>query len=169
MSTKAKRYIAALVVLIIIAVLGIAQILFATIVSSQGKIALKQEISILSNYSTSIENNIKEGKTTDEDLAYIDNINQNAIQFYNNNIVTGDVDSELSEGLNTIVQRLGNYKSLNEIEKESVLNQISKLDHIAQAQLEKSQTSPKLGIIIISISIIGIIAVIVLAGKFGIE
>ncbi|HFC9206807.1 TPA: hypothetical protein ACSQRE_000148 [Clostridium perfringens] len=169
MSTKAKRYIAALVVLIIIAVLGIAQILFATIVSSQGKIALKQEISILSNYSTSIENNIKEGKTTDEDLAYIDNINQNAVQFYNNNIVTGDVDSELSEGLNTIVQRLGNYKSLNEIEKESVLNQISKLDHIAQAQLEKSQTSPKLGIIIISISIIGIIAVIVLAGKFGIE
>lgn len=169
MSTKAKRYIAALVVLIIIAVLGIAQILFATIVSSQGKIALKQEISILSNYSTSIENNIKEGKTTDEDLAYIDNINQNAVQFYNNNIVTGDVDSELSEGLNTIVQRLGNYKSLNEIEKESILNQISKLDHIAQAQLEKSQTSPKLGIIIISISIIGIIAVIVLAGKFGIE
>ena len=84
-------------------------------------------------------------------------------------MLTQNVDSKLINDLNELSERLSNYKRLNDIEKESMLNKIFELNKSVKDELNSSGMSSRLGIILISISIIGIVVIIVLASKYGVE
>ena len=158
MGLKSKKYIIGIALCIILAIIGVAQIIFSVIISSDSRISLTQEQTILNNYNTTITNNIKTGKTTDADIDYINSLNAEVAKF-----------SKLINDLNELSERLSNYKRLNDIEKESMLNKIFELNKSVKDELNSSGMSSRLGIILISISIIGIVVIIVLASKYGVE
>ena len=169
MGLKSKKYIIGIALCIILAIIGVAQIIFSVIISSDSRISLTQEQTILNNYNTTITNNIKAGKTTDADIDYINSLNAEVAKLYNDNMLTQNVDSKLINDLNELSERLSNYKRLNDIEKESMLNKIFELNKSVKDELNSSGMSSRLGIILISISIIGIVVIIVLASKYGVE
>ncbi|EDT15862.1 hypothetical protein [Clostridium perfringens] len=169
MGLKSKKYIIGIALCIILAIIGVAQIIFSVIISSDSRISLTQEQTILNNYNTTITNNIKAGKTTDADIDYINSLNAEVAKLYNDNMLTQNVDSKLINDLNELSERLSNYKRLNDIEKESMLNKIFELNKSVKEELNSSGMSLRLGIILISISIIGIVVIIVLASKYGVE
>ncbi|HAT4309361.1 TPA: hypothetical protein I9080_003217 [Clostridium perfringens] len=169
MELKSKKYIIGIALCIILAIIGVAQIIFSVIISSDSRISLTQEQTILNNYNTTITNNIKAGKTTDADIDYINSLNAEVAKLYNDNMLTQNVDSKLINDLNELSERLSNYKRLNDIEKESMLNKIFELNKSVKEELNSSGMSLRLGIILISISIIGIVVIIVLASKYGVE
>lgn len=169
MGLKSKKYIIGIALCIILAIIGVAQIIFSVIISSDSRISLTQEQTILNNYNTTITNNIKTGKTTDADIDYINSLNAEVAKFYNDNMLTQNVDSKLINDLNELSERLSNYKRLNDIEKESMLNKIFELNKSVKDELNSSGMSSRLGIILISISIIGIVVIIVLASKYRVE
>lgn len=165
-SSNKIKYIVTIIVSLIIAVIGMGQIIFSISVASSDNIALHQEANILNRYISVIKEDISDKGVSESCLNSINSINASAIDFINNNAINRNVSEDLSNELDNISQKLRNYKELNTPEKESIFNQVEVLQEKVKSESNNGNANLKVGIILLIVGIVGMSGTIFAFNKF---